>query len=323
MDNLRHKYRKDELSPEDLLELRRQVNAMSDGEIERQMHDDWLDEDIDTSQIEDERMNRIKEKIDLVTGKERTGLSLFIRWSQMAAAILLPVFILLSFYLYHQNNLIISEEMIVSTAKGERASITLPDGTLVALNSESRLGYRTKDYNKKERKISFDGEGYFQVQKNKEVPFHISAKGLEVKVLGTTFNLLVREKNNTAELTLEEGSVQLLSVITNKSVILEPNQKAILNQQTGQITVIKDSDNEYSSAWRRGDMVFRNTLLSDVVQSIEENYNVTIKIDCVNCMEDTFTGTLSLTDLNEVLEVLEISYNVQATIVGREIHLKN
>jgi len=323
MDNLRHKYRKDKLSPEDLLELRRQVNAMTDREIELQMHDDWLNEDIDTSQIEDERMNRIKEKIDIATRKKRTGLSLFIRWSQIAAAILLPVFILLSFYLYHQNNLIISEEMIVSTAKGERASITLPDGTLVSLNSESRLGYRTKDYNKKERKINFDGEGYFQVQKNKEVPFQIAAKGLEVKVLGTTFNLLVREKNNTAELTLEEGSVQLLSVITNKSVILEPNQKAILDQQTGQITVVTGNDTEYSSAWRRGEMVFRNSLLSDVVQSIEENYNVTIKIDCIDCMEDTFTGTLPLTDLNEVLEVLEISYNVRATIVGREIHLKN
>lgn len=323
MDNLRHKYRKDEVSPEDLYELRRQVNAMSDREIEQQMHDDWLNDDIDISQIEDERMNRIKEKIDIATRNERIGLSLFIRWSQIAAAILLPVFILLSFYLYHQNNLIISEEIIVSTSKGERASITLPDGTLVSLNSESRLGYRTKDYNKKERKISFNGEGYFQVQKNKEVPFQIAAKGLEVKVLGTTFNLLVREKHNTAELTLEEGSVQLLSIKTNKSVILEPSQKAILDQQTGQITIVTGNDTEYSSAWRRGDMVFRNSSLPDVVQSIEENYNVTIRIDCVNYMEDTFTGTLPLTDLNEVLEVLELSYNVRATIVGREIHLKN
>lgn len=322
MDNLKYKYRKDELSPEELLELRNQVNAMSDKEIEQQMHSAWLNDEIDISWVEDERMNRIKENINLKIKKRRIGLSLFIRWGQMAAAVLLPVFIFLSFYLYYQNSLIISEEMIVSTAKGERASITLPDGTLVALNSKSRLAYRIKDYNKKERRISFDGEGYFQVYKNKEVPFQISAKGLKVQVLGTTFNLLVREKDNTAELTLEEGSVQLISVKTDKSVILEPNQKAILDQQTGTITVMNDNHVEYSSAWRRGDMVFRNTLLSHVVQSIEEYYNVTIKIDCADCLEDTFTGTLSLTDLNEVLEVLERSYNVQATIVGREIHLK-
>lgn len=321
MNNLIYKYRKDELSPEELLELRRQINAMSDSEIERQMHDGWLNDDIDASWVEDERMSRIKDNITLAIKKKHTGLSLLIRWGQMAAAILMPVFIALSFYLYHQNNLIISEEMIVSTGKGERTSITLPDGTQVALNSESRLAYRTTDYNKKERKISFAGEGYFQVQKNKEAPFQISSRGMEIKVLGTTFNLLVREKNTTAELTLEEGSVQLFSVKRNKSVVLVPNQKAILDQQTGKITVINDNDTGYSSAWRRGDMVFRNTSLSDVIQSIEENYNVTIEIACVDCIEDTFTGTLPLTNLNEVLEVLEKSYNIQATIVGREIHL--
>lgn len=323
MDNLKHKYRKDELSSEELLELRRQVNDMSDSEIEQEMHNAWLNDDIDTAGIEDKRMHRIKQNIDIAIKKERTGLSLFIHWGRMVAAILLPVFILISFYLYHQNSLIISEEMIVSTARGERVSITLPDGTLVSLNSDSKLAYNSKEFNKKERKISFSGEGYFQVHKDVAAPFQISSKGMKVNVLGTIFNLEVREGNNTAELALEEGRVQLLSVKTNTSVILEPNQKAILDQLTGKITVVDDYDAKLSSTWRLGDMVFRNTKLSRVIQSIEENYNVTIKIECANCMEDTFTGTLPLTDLNEVLEVLERSYGLQATVVGREVYLKN
>ena len=323
MDNLKHKYRKDELSSEELLELRRQVNDMSDSEIEQEMYNAWLNNDIDTTGIEDERMNRIKKNIDIAIKKERTGLLLFIHWGRRVAAILLPVFILISFYLYHQNSLIISDEMTVSTARGERVSITLPDGTLVSLNSDSKLAYNSKEFNKKERKISFSGEGYFQVHKDVTAPFQISSKGMKVNILGTTFNLKVRKKNNTAELTLEEGRVQLLSVKTNKSVILEPNQKAILDQLTGKITVVDDCDAKLSSTWRHGDIVFRNTKLSHVIQSIEENYNVTIKIDCANCMEDTFTGTLPSTDLNEVLEVIEKSYGVKATIVGREVYLKN
>ncbi|GHS91563.1 hypothetical protein FACS1894174_07040 [Bacteroidia bacterium] len=60
--------------------------------------------------------------------------------------------------------------MIVTTGKAERASITLPDGTVVALNTESQLEYHPKSYNKKERKINFSGEGYFQVYHNKEIP---------------------------------------------------------------------------------------------------------------------------------------------------------
>ena len=83
-------------------------------------------------------------------------------------------------------------------------------GVLVSLNSKSRLIYFPKDYNKKERKIAFGGEGYFQVKRNVNTPFLINAKGLQVRVLGTTFNLSVRDTERTAELALEEGCVSLL-----------------------------------------------------------------------------------------------------------------
>ncbi|MDR2915161.1 MAG: FecR domain-containing protein [Tannerella sp.] len=323
MNILEPKYRNNQLSSEELVKLRKKVNAASDNEIEQQMHHAWLNEDIDTSFVEDERINRIKKKIDTSVRGQKSVFPLLIKWGQIAAAVLLPVFIILTAYLYRENNMIISEEMIVSTEKGERASITLPDGTTVALNSDSRLGYLPKDYNKKERKINFGGEGYFKVHQDKEVPFLINAKGLQVKVLGTTFNLSVREQNNTAELSLEEGSVLLLSTKSNENVILKPNEKAILDQLTGNITVIFDENIRNSSAWRRGDMIFRNKELVHILKAIEENYNVNIKVFCENCLEDKFTGTLPLSDLNEALEVIEKSYHLKAEIIGKEIHLNN
>lgn len=323
MNNLNAKYRKDHLSSGELLELREKVNATPDSEIEQQMYDSWINDDIDTAFVEDKRMNRIKKKIDLFTGKKRPVFPLIIRWGQIAAAVLLPVFILLTAYLYRENNTMISEEMIVSTEKGERAGITLPDGTVVYLNSNSRLGYTPKKYNKKERKINFGGEGFFQVYRNKEIPFLIDAKGLQVKVLGTTFNLSVRKRNNTAELTLEEGSVLLTSTKSNKNVTLRPDEKAILDQLTGEITVISESNIKNSSAWRRGDMTFRNTHLSDIINMIEENYNVSIEVPCKDLLNDGFTGTLPLSDLNEALEVIEKSYHLKAEITGKKIVLKN
>lgn len=321
MKELEHKYRNDELSPTELQELRKRVNSMSDNEIGHEMYQAWMDEEINDTSVSDKRMDKIKERVERAIKKEKTGGFRFIRIIQIAAAVLLPVFIALSGYLYYENRQIAAEEMIVSTARGERASVTLPDGTTVSLNSESRLGYFPKAYNKEERKISFNGEGYFQVCKNREVPFVIDARGLQVKVLGTKFNLRAQEDQKTAELALEEGSVWLGATKSNKNVVLRPLQKAILDQSTGNILVIAEEDIKKISAWRHGNMVFRNTEFAEVIRTIEKNYGVTIKITAKNCPADSFTGTLPLADLNEVLEVIEKSYHLKAQIWETEVIL--
>jgi len=322
MDDLEYKYRKNKLSKEELLEFRKQMNSMSADYIEKRLHHQWMTEDIDTSSVTDARMDQLKYNIDVILGKKRSViLPLYIRIGRIAAAVLLPAFMITTFYLYHENNQLTSEEMIVSTAKGERANVTLPDGTLVALNSESKLIYIPKIYNKMERKINFDGEGYFNVHKDQERPFLINAKGMQVKVLGTKFNLSAREHNNIAELALEEGSVSFLSTRINKNIILKPAQKAILDRSTGYITIVKDEYIDDASAWRRGDMVFRNTEFLKVIKSIEDTYNVNVKVSCKKCLTDQFTGTVPNTNLNEVLEVIERSYHLKATITGKEVIL--
>lgn len=321
MDSLENKYRKDTLTPSELQALRGKVNSMSDNELGEQMYQSWMNEEIDCAFVEDGKVNKMKGNIDRIIGKKHSKRYQLIRIGQIAAAVLLPVFIILSAYLYNENKQITSDGMIVSTGKGERANVSLPDGTTISLNSDSKLSYLPKTYNRKERSISFDGEGYFQVYKNKEVPFIINSKGLQIKVLGTIFNLYVRGNSQKAELALEEGSVWLQSTKSSKNVVLHHNQKAIIDQSTGNITVIEDKDIKRSSAWRQGDMIFRNTPLSEVLQVIEENYSITFKTDCKSCLVDRFTGTLPTTDLNEVLEVIEKSYHLKAEISGNVIVL--
>ncbi|WP_300704398.1 FecR family protein [Bacteroides sp.] len=321
MDSLESKYRKDVLTPSELQELRGKVNSMSDNELGEQMYHSWINEEVDCTFVEEEKISKMKGNINKAIGKKYSKKYQLIRIGQIAAAVLLPVFIILSAYLYNENRQITSDDMIVSTGKGERANVSLPDGTTISLNSNSKLSYLPKTYNRKERNISFNGEGYFQVYKNKDVPFIINSKGLQVKVLGTTFNLYVRENSQKAELALEEGSVWLQSTKSSKNVVLHHNQKAIIDQATGNITVIEDKDIKKSSAWRQGDMIFRNTPLSEVLQSLEENYSITFKTDCKSCLIDRFTGTLPTTDLNEVLEVIEKSYHLKAEISGNVIVL--
>lgn len=323
MNELDYKFRNNQISTTELEKLRDRINSMSDLELEEFINSSWFNEAIDISAVEDERIDRIKAKIDKDIKKEEKRTFSLARIAQIAATILILFSVSFSIYLYNENNRLSSEELIVSTGKTERANITLPDGTMVALNFESELSYSPKLYNKTERKIHFKGEGYFQVQQDKERTFVIGAKGMEVRVLGTTFNLSVRNLSNIAELSLEKGSVSIQSAITQKNVILKPNQKAILNQQTGEITVISERNIQDISAWRRGDMVFRNTSLENVIQAIEENYNVNIAVSCSSCLSDTFTGTIPTSNLNEVLEIIEQSYNMKASIKGKDIVLEN
>ena len=317
MKNLDYKFRKNKITEEELKEHREYINSIEDPELEDLLNNSWTNESINTSNIDSRHISRIKGKIDEDINRKSKRGSIFMRMAKVAVAAVLLVLTFSTIYFYRDSRQLNMEKLIVSTGKNEKANVTLPDGTIVALNSESELSYTPKVYNKNERKIDFEGEGYFEVFKDSSRPFLIDAKGLQVKVLGTTFNLNVRKTKDIAKLTLEEGSVSLLSTQTNKIVILKPSQQAILNQSTGEITVIDNKRYKDASAWRRGDIVFRNTSLSDVIQTIEENYNV--KIICTDFLNETFTGTIPINDLNEALEIIERSYSLNTNIKGKEI----
>lgn len=320
MDRLTTKYRTDSLTPAELQALREQVNAASDADVEQVLHRAWMEEEIDGLHVSDRRMEQVKERIDRATGRPARRFT-FVRIAQMAAAVLLPLFMALSGYLLYENRRLAEEEMTVSTAAGERASVTLPDGTFVALNAESRLSYYPKEFHRTERRIHFNGEGYFQVAKDEKLPFLIDARGLQVKVLGTTFNLQARCDKQTAELVLEEGRVRMESCKSHKQVVLQPSQRAVLDQATGQIRVYAEDDFERVSAWRQGDMVFRNIPFPDVVRAIEENYQVRVRFIKTTCPTDRFTGTLPLADLNEVLDVIEATYHVRSEVNESDVRI--
>ena len=326
MKDIDQKYRKDCLSKEELLAWREKVNAMPDEDLAQTMRQAWMDEDFDTSAISDAQLDRLKGRIDAQIEEAHPkvtwrNLSLTQRVLSMAAAILLPVFAILTFYFYQENVRTTSDEMIVSTGVGERANITLPDGTTVTLNAESALTYQPNRFNKEERQIHFDGEGYFQVARNEDCPFRIDATGLKVEVLGTTFNLDAHREAATAELSLEEGSVSFLSTKTGESVIVEPNQQVILNQKDGLLTVIKPENIQYASAWKRGEISFENIPFEEVIQTMEENYHVDIEIDSALQNLDLFTGTLPVTDLHEALLIIGKVYGLNAHIDGNRITL--
>lgn len=321
MNTFEQKYRQNELSPEEFAKWKEEVNAATDEELASSMRNVWIDEDFDLSNIEDIRIIKIKQSIDSIIRKQTSkSLSLSTIW-KIAATILLPIFMLSTLYLYKENKKQVAEEMIVSTADGERANITLPDGSQISLNEKSRLCYTPKTFNKENRNIQFDGEGYFKISKDKEHPFSIDAQGLKIKVLGTKFNLLARSMITSAELLLEEGKVSFTSLITHKCVFIKSNQKAILDKTTGMIKIIENTDIQKATAWQRKEMVFRNNSLAYVIKAIEKAYNVQINTTYKDSISDLFTGTIPSSNLNEALQVLEKSYHLKGSIKGNNIIL--
>lgn len=321
MDNLEQKYRNDNLTPDELKHLREEVNSTSNARLEDSLRETW--EAAEASSADVHRLDELKTRIDERIFPAKRVTPLYWKVLRIAAAVLLPLFIIATAYLYQKNTVLSQQDFVASTGSGEQVTISLPDDTQVTLNANSRLSYNLSDYNSDERQIRFDGEGYFRVAKNPSSPFSIVAKGLKVSVLGTTFNLRARSSDVTAELSLEEGSVCFQALKTGQKVILSPNQKVILDQKLGTLTVGKERYATDASAWRRGELVFRNVPFAEVLEEIEETYHVSIVMEAGGqaYQNDLFTGVLSRTNINEALEVIEHSYHLKATLKDDIIRL--
>ena len=321
MDKLQQKYRDGNLTPDELSRLREEVNSMSDDRLEDSLHEAWKSAEASSRDVH--RLNELKVRIGQQLFPSHQVVPLYWKVLRIAAAVLLPLFMIATVYLYQENTILSQKDFVVSTGEGEQVTISLPDGTQVALNAESRLSYNLSNFNSNERQVVFDGEGYFCVAKNPSSLFSINAKGLKVSVLGTTFNLHARSTDATAELSLEEGGVRFQALKTGQGVILSPNQKAILDQKRGTVTVEENRYVTDASVWRRGELVFRNVPFTEVLEEIKEVYHMSIVIETegIDYQNDLFTGILSRTNINEVLEVIEHSYHLKAILKDGTIRL--
>ena len=320
MEHLEEKYKKDKLTVDELKKLRERVNQMSDDQLEEHLFESWKRDMLQEVSVPDERLSGIKKEIDH-TLFSRPALVRFWRWGRIAAAILLPVFILTTLYFYHETRSLESGNILFSTLTGEHASVTLPDGTKVTMNANSSLTYSAKEFNRKERSVNFNGEAYFDVTKNREVPFIVLTEDLKVKVLGTKFNLRAYAGRETMELTLEEGEVLLSSRIEEKKLF--PHQKAVLNCTDGRILILQEELPENASVWRNNELVFVDEPLEHVVQVLEENYGIDIHLENSKMKSDLFTGRVPANDLLNALEILRYSYHMDYRVDAKDIYFRD
>lgn len=295
----------------DLANLKERINNCSDEELAAAMEEEWLHGIIPDSGISDEDLARIKAEIHEQIGtRKQFTLKRVLKWTQIAAAIALPICMVIMGMMYKENKQYAAIPLTgITTQEGEQVSITLPDKSVVALNSLSSIKYAPQDFCKDNREIEFEGEAHYKVAKDARHPFIIHMQGMEIKVLGTEFNVINRKKEQTAEVALLNGSVMLTSLANGSTYTMKPNEIVVVNKLTGKMDVREVSHIEDACAWQKKQLVFRDASLGKVIRSLEKNYGVEIavKMDTI----EPFTGTLPNNNLTEALQIVSEAYQVK------------
>lgn len=206
---------------------------------------------------------------------------------------------------------------LVSEPGKRSTEFTLPDGTSVFLNANSKLSY-TAGFNEKDRQVSLLGEGYFKVAKQKDKPFTVSTfdNRMKVNVLGTTFNVQAYPEDYLVQTTLIEGSVNVMILKKegeNTQQQLHPSEKITFNAHSGQIQV-KQVDPTDEIAWMKGRLAFKDTPLPEVVRHLSLFYGIQFQIQSDKLKHYTFTGTFENASLSVVLDYMKIASDIDYTI---------
>ena len=196
-----------------------------------------------------------------------------------------------------------AEELVVaSAAHGQVREMLLPDGTKVWLNQSSVLKY-PRAFEGKERHVYLDGEAYFEVARNHEKPF----TAMDVRVLGTSFNIKCRPDNSFAETTLVEGEVEVKDKSDKGRITLLPGQKAVLNRVTGRMQV-KQVDPKMEIVWHNDLIPFEKSSIFQIAAALERFYGVKIILSPDVDSTNTYSGVLKKKDnIESVLNSLRNS----------------
>jgi ferric-dicitrate binding protein FerR (iron transport regulator) len=206
---------------------------------------------------------------------------------------------------------------------GRNSSVTLSDGTIAFLNAGSSLVYPSV-FGKKNREVFLVGEGYFQVAHNPEKPFVVKTNKLNVRALGTCFNVQAYPEDDIIEVVLVEGKVSLSDNtfrFINKDYMLKPNQLASYNVKNSETTV-RQVDPENYVSWYEGYMNFESIELSRIVLKLERFYNIRLKLDNPFMGGKKISGKLKLKEnKDEVLEILASTASAKLIKLDEQIYV--
>ncbi|PZR27647.1 MAG: iron dicitrate transport regulator FecR [Citrobacter freundii] len=296
-------------------EQRREVDAWLDAHQDHQLYFDKLRAAWDKTSVEVD-ISRVDEEAEWLSFKDRiadrqvTKVVRF-RWLKMAAAAML-IGVIAAVLVWQ-----ISDRPVVNTITAEAVikNDTLPDGSVITLNKKSSLSYNAL-FGKDKRSVRLSGEAFFSVAHDAQKPFLINAGDVEVKVIGTSFN--IRTTGESTEIVVETGLVQVKKA--GGIVELSPGER--LTSITGKPLMVKETvkDSLYNY-YRSKRFECRGTPLWQLVEKLNDAFEANIIIENEELRNDQLTGTFNDTGLMDILKVVSNTLNIKVDQKGNEIVL--
>lgn len=335
--DLLQKYLSSECTPEVESTIKKYlIDPSNRKEVERFFEEIWNETEetatiagIDYSASYHQILNRILEPSSVVSiesqkGKAVSRIRRITHHLSKAAAILFIPVILFSIWQVDRNlELKESTKSIASTELtvpyGSRLKTELPDGSTVWLNGGSTLKY-PQVFTGDKRIIEFSGEGYFDIIKNEDAPFIINTDAIDVRVLGTRFNLTSYPEERLITTTLVEGSVRIINKHkkTKQTYTLQPSEKYTFNTGSGQEQIEMVTNTFKDIAWIEGKLMFDDDPMTEVISRIEKWYNVEIEYDEGFLSDYFFTATFHHETLPQVLDLISLAVPVEVYSNGWE-----
>lgn len=205
-----------------------------------------------------------------------------------------------------------------------QSKVILPDSSVVWLNSGSRLLYNG-GFGKNNRSVSLHGEGYFEVNRNTDIPFLVEAGQMQIKILGTAFNVRNYTGSDKIEVDLLKGKLQVIILDSTQSKHIEmiPNQKTIYNKQEKSL-LLTDTNAILATLWREGRVYFMDATFVDISKYLERKYDVKINIQSPDIQKEVFTGTLNMNQpVENVLKYIDADNKFDIVINDKLITITN
>ncbi len=303
------KYSEGTLSLKEQIELAELLADKKNSLTEQILLDDWkfkLETDVIFNQNLKPLLDKIHRRIHLNEVNKIMQINWIQTFQRIAAILFLPLLLSFMVFYYSQTEIQINSVSYaeIQCPLGVRTKFQLPDGSTGFLNSGSKLKFPIQFSN--ERSVELTGEAFFDVVCNEVIPFHVNTQYLDIKVLGTTFNVIANQDEETEEIVLQTGKVDVLSKSGKQLAVMTPDEHFILNTEKCTFTKKTVVASQYTS-WKEGKLVFRNEDMQQVAHRLSRWYNAEVLVDDRLLDAYSFHATFIDEPLDEVLKLISIT----------------
>jgi transmembrane sensor len=243
----------------------------------------------------------------------------FIRttYFRVAAMVLLLLGIGSGILFISDQGLISGKTTVATTDNQKNLQVTLPDGSNIFLNRNTKLSYR-KDFSRHGRTVTLSGEAFFEIARDENNPFTVDAGKAIVKVLGTSFNVITSNSDSAVEVFVKSGQVEVTDNEEGSNLILDPGFIGRVYSERSEKSV--NIDPNYM-AWNTGLLVYDGQTLDIVFRDLKRVYNMDIVADDPEILSNTWTSPIDNQSQETIIRIICASFNLSYTKDGNVYHL--